>query len=71
MLVVEMNAGQMLLDVQRLVGGKTPVEFYGRVGGMMPLPDEILREIRRMAAGPLPTDGEAVARWLARSVQPA
>lgn len=66
-LVVEMNAGQMLLDVQRLVNGKAPVEFFGRVGGKMPFPDEILTEIRRMAAGPLPVNGDAVARWLART----
>lgn len=66
-LVVEMNAGQMLLDVQRLVNGKAPVEFFGRVGGKMPFPDEVLTEIRRMAAGPLPVNGDAVARWLARS----
>jgi 2-oxoglutarate ferredoxin oxidoreductase subunit alpha len=48
MLVVEMNSGQMLKDVQAAVGGKIPVEFYGRLGGVVPLPDEILEEIRRL-----------------------
>jgi len=42
MLVVEMNAGQMLEDVQLAVEGRCPVQFYGRTGGVIPLPDEIL-----------------------------
>ena len=29
--------------------GSIPVEFYGRMGGMMPFPDEVLGEIRRLA----------------------
>ncbi len=39
---VEMNAGQMLEDVRLAVEGKTRVEFYGRMGGMIASPDEIL-----------------------------
>ena len=50
-LVVEMNTGQMLEDVRLAVAGRRPVEFYGRMGGVMPFPDEILAEIRRMAQG--------------------
>ncbi len=50
-LVTEMNMGQMLDDVRLAVRGRVPVEFYGRVGGMVPFPDEILAEIRRLAAG--------------------
>ncbi len=42
MLVAEMNAGQMLEDVQMAVRGQCPVQFYGRMGGVIPLPDEIL-----------------------------
>src|SRR5512140_1018336 len=38
LLVVEMNAGQMLDDVRLAVGGRKPVEFYGRLGGVMPFP---------------------------------
>ncbi|MDT3739912.1 MAG: 3-methyl-2-oxobutanoate dehydrogenase subunit VorB [Candidatus Kapabacteria bacterium] len=38
---VEMNAGQMVEDVRLSVNGKTPVEFYGRMGGMIPSPEEI------------------------------
>jgi 2-oxoglutarate ferredoxin oxidoreductase subunit alpha len=44
-LVVEMNAGQMLEDVRLAVGGQIPVGFYGRMGGVVPMPDEILAAI--------------------------
>jgi len=50
MLVVEMNAGQMLEDVQLAVEGRCPVKFYGRLGGIVPLPDEILPELDKLAA---------------------
>jgi 2-oxoglutarate/2-oxoacid ferredoxin oxidoreductase subunit alpha len=39
---MEMNAGQMVEDVRLAVNGQTPVEFYGRMGGMIPDPEEIL-----------------------------
>jgi len=48
-LVVEMNAGQMVEDVRLSVNGKAPVKFYGRMGGMVPLPDEVLEEIHKLA----------------------
>lgn len=44
-LVVEMNAGQMVEDVALAVNGKKPVHFKGRMGGMIPNPEEILVEI--------------------------
>ena len=47
-LVVEMNAGQMVEDVRRVIGLQTPVRFRGRMGGMIPLPDEILAELKLM-----------------------
>jgi 2-oxoglutarate/2-oxoacid ferredoxin oxidoreductase subunit alpha len=47
-LVIEMNAGQMLDDVKIAVGGQCPVEFYGRMGGMVPLPDEVLAAIAKL-----------------------
>jgi 2-oxoglutarate ferredoxin oxidoreductase subunit alpha len=47
-LVVEMNAGQMVEDVRLAVNGKAPVHFYGRMGGVVPLPDEILSEIQKL-----------------------
>jgi 2-oxoglutarate/2-oxoacid ferredoxin oxidoreductase subunit alpha len=65
-LVVEMNAGQMLDDVRLAVAGRRPVEFYGRLGGVMPFPDEILAEIQRLEKGPLILDGHPRERWLAR-----
>lgn len=46
-LVVEMNAGQMIDDVRLAVGGQIPVSFYGRMGGMVPMPDEILDAIEQ------------------------
>jgi 2-oxoglutarate ferredoxin oxidoreductase subunit alpha len=48
-LVVEMNAGQMLDDVKVAVGGQAPVKFLGRLGGMLPMPDEILASIVKLA----------------------
>lgn len=66
MLVIEMNAGQMLEDVRKATQGKIPVEFFARMGGMVPLPDEVLREIKRLAAGPIPLDGHPRDRWLER-----
>jgi 2-oxoglutarate ferredoxin oxidoreductase subunit alpha len=48
-LVVEMNAGQMIEDVRLAVEGRVPVEFYGRMGGVLPLPDEVLEQIRKYA----------------------
>lgn len=44
-LVVEMNAGQMLEDVRLAVAGQIPVGFYGRMAGVIPMPDEILNAI--------------------------
>jgi 2-oxoglutarate/2-oxoacid ferredoxin oxidoreductase subunit alpha len=40
-LVVEMNAGQMLHDVRLAVGNRDAVNFYGRMGGVIPMPEEI------------------------------
>jgi len=50
MLAVEMNAGQMLEDVRLAVEGRCPIEFYGRLGGIVPLPDEILPELEKLDA---------------------
>ena len=65
-LVVEMNTGQMLEDVRLATAGRRPVEFYGRMGGVMPFPDEILAEIRRMAQGEMSLEGHPRDRWLQR-----
>jgi len=52
MLVVEMNAGQMVEDVRLAVEGQVPVSFYGRMGGIVPMPDEVLRVIESMIGVP-------------------
>jgi len=41
MISIEMNAGQMVEDVRLAVNGKVPVEFFGRLGGIVPSPDEV------------------------------
>lgn len=46
-LVVEMNAGQMLEDVRLVTGHDVPVDFYGRMGGSVPMPEEILGAIKQ------------------------
>lgn len=67
LLVVEMNSGQMLDDVALAVQGRVPLEFYGRMGGVVPFPDEILAEIRRLATvPPAETNGLVRERWLER-----
>ena len=44
-LVVEQSAGQMLEDVQLVVGDRKPISFYGRAGGILPKPMEILAHL--------------------------
>jgi 2-oxoglutarate ferredoxin oxidoreductase subunit alpha len=51
-LVVEMNAGQMVEDVRLGIEGAAPVHFYGRMGGIIPTPEEVLREILRISDNP-------------------
>ncbi len=45
-LCVELNAGQMLEDVRLAVEGKTPVAHFGRMGGVVPDPDEVASALR-------------------------
>ena len=42
MMVVELNAGQMIEDVRLAVEGRVPVYHYGRMGGIVPNPQEVL-----------------------------
>ena len=42
MMVVELNAGQMIEDVKLAVNGKVKVAHYGRMGGIIPSPEEVL-----------------------------
>jgi 2-oxoglutarate/2-oxoacid ferredoxin oxidoreductase subunit alpha len=66
LLVVEMNSGQMLEDVRLAVNGRTPIEFYGRLGGVVPFPDEILGEIQRVAKQTPAIVDDPVKVWLKR-----
>lgn len=45
-LVVEINAGQMVQDVRLAVNGAVPVEYFGRLGGIVPEPDEIVQVLK-------------------------
>lgn len=47
-LSVEMNMGQMIDDVRLVVGNNVPVEHFGRTGGIIPTPDEVLDAIRSL-----------------------
>ncbi len=47
-LSVEINAGQMVEDIRLAVNGKTRVEHFGRLGGIVPEPDEIVNAIKAM-----------------------
>lgn len=48
MLVVEMSMGQMVDDVKLAIDCRVPVHFYGRTGGMIPTPAEVLHEIEKL-----------------------
>jgi 2-oxoglutarate/2-oxoacid ferredoxin oxidoreductase subunit alpha len=49
-LTVEMSAGQMVEDVRLAVNGRKPVAFYGRTGGMVPHPEDILERVLQMTS---------------------
>lgn len=45
---VEMSMGQMVEDVERSVKGRCPVEWYGKCGGEVPTPEEIMGVVRAL-----------------------
>lgn len=45
-LVSEFNAGQMVEDVRLAVNGAVPVEHFGRLGGIVPSPEEIVDALK-------------------------
>ena len=47
-LAVEMSMGQMVDDVKLAIDCKVPVHFYGRTGGMIPTPAEVLEQIEAL-----------------------
>ena len=48
-LTVEMNMGQMVDDVRLVVNGRRPVSFFGRTGGVIPTPAEVLDQLRQLS----------------------
>lgn len=48
---VELSCGQMVEDVRLAVEGRKPVNFFGRSGGMVPNPSEILDKVREIVGG--------------------
>ena len=65
-LVVEMSNGQMLDDITSIVARRVPVEFYGRMGGMVPYPDEIASAINDLVQGEHDVNVDARGKWLAK-----
>jgi 2-oxoglutarate ferredoxin oxidoreductase subunit alpha len=51
LLDVELSMGQMIEDVKLATSCKVPVEFYGRTGGVVPTPGEVLEKIREISGG--------------------
>ena len=47
MMSIELNMGQMVEDVKLAVNGKCPVGFYGRQGGNIFTPEEIVAEFKK------------------------
>ena len=47
-LSVEMNMGQMLEDVERAVKGVRPVSWYGKCGGEVPTPEEVMEAVEKL-----------------------
>ena len=42
----EINAGQMVQDIRLAVEGRTPVRHYGKMGGIVPTPDELIATLK-------------------------
>ena len=49
-IVVELNLGQMYYEVDRILKEHTNVHFMGKIGGLLPTPDEIISEINKVEA---------------------
>ena len=47
-LSLEINAGQMVEDIRLAVAGRVPVQHFGRLGGIIPDPDEVVDAIKRL-----------------------
>ncbi len=47
MMSVELSAGQMVEDVRLAVNGRIPVHFFGRLGGIVPSPEEVFEAFKK------------------------
>jgi len=47
-LVVELSAGQMIEDVRLATNCRRPISFFGKMGGIVPLPEDIYEEIAKL-----------------------
>jgi 2-oxoglutarate ferredoxin oxidoreductase subunit alpha len=47
-LVVELSAGQMIEDVRLATNCRLPISFFGKLGGLVPLPEDVLEEITKL-----------------------
>ena len=61
-LPLEMNAGQMVEDVRLAVEGRAAIEFYGRSGGVIPSPEEILVYLESLLTGISKTAGQKTSQ---------
>ena len=66
-LSVELNMGQMVEDVRLAANGRAEVSFYGRTGGVLPTPEEVLVQIEKLAGA---ADADASAAGEAAGVLP-
>ncbi len=51
LLTCELSTGQMIDDVKIANNGKLPIGFFGRTGGMVPEPEEIVNAVKEMIGG--------------------
>jgi 2-oxoglutarate ferredoxin oxidoreductase subunit alpha len=51
LLDTELSMGQMIEDVKLAINCSKPVEFYGRTGGVVPTPGELLEKLREINGG--------------------
>ena len=47
-LSLEINAGQMVEDIRLAVNCSVPVQWYGHLGGIIPEPEEVVEQIKKM-----------------------
>jgi len=69
-LTVELSSGQMVEDVRLAVEGRCPVAFHGRMGGLVPSPDEVVGALKALRARVHRAKAEASAAAGAQGARP-